>query len=286
MLQWDSMFRPEVKYNPYFSGFYVLATATAFYLYGWTWWWVAAYAVHFVIFAFGVGFGIHRVVIHRSVNVNQWVKRTAALVGVLSNTGSPVTWGTSHYLHHAYPDTEKDPHTPILHSYKLLLGWYNTEEIMKSYKKVFTSLRPIVSDKYLVGMHNYFYLILFAFYGLMFLIGGLKGFLFLGVIPSGLSFFGIILTNFFNHGEHGYRNFENRDQSNNVPWLWFVTFGENWHNNHHKAPSNPTNKLHWWELDPIYFFCWLFEENRWLKTKIFFKKLSLRLFSRPKDYIY
>ena len=41
-------------------------------------------------------------------------------------------------------------------------------------------------------------------------------------------------------------------QSRNVPWLWFVHMGGNWHNNHHGAPSSSSVWVNWWQLDMQY----------------------------------
>jgi fatty-acid desaturase len=261
------MWRPRVSLNKYFVAFYLSATIFAAWNYGFSTWWLAAYAVHFVIFGFGIGFGIHRTIIHRSVNAFDWARRLAALVGGLANQGSAITWGSSHYLHHAYPDTEKDPHAPGAFGWKILLGFYNTENIMKEYRRIFPAIKHIAKDKSMVFLHNYYYLFQIGFFALGYLIAGLPGLLFLGIIPSGLSFFGIIMTNYFNHGNHGYRNFENKDESNNLWWLLPLTLGENWHNNHHKYPASATNRVKWWEFDPSYLFCLLLSRDTYFKAK-------------------
>src|ERR1700757_2175097 len=62
-------------------------------------WWLVAYGTHFVIFTFGVGFGLHRLQAHRAQSVQQWLSRLAAAVGVLAQGGSPLSWRTIHILH-------------------------------------------------------------------------------------------------------------------------------------------------------------------------------------------
>jgi stearoyl-CoA desaturase (delta-9 desaturase) len=59
----------------------------------------------------------------------------------------------------------------------------------------------------------------------------------------------------------GYRNFELKDLSTNVPILGIFAWGQGWHNNHHKDPksfdfgSGVSGK--YWEYDPCTLFKWL-----------------------------
>jgi len=60
------------------------------------------------------------------------------------------------------------------------------------------------------------------------------------------------LWNYFSHVDVGYRNFETKDNSRNVIWLWPLILGEAWHNNHHNRPMYST-KIKFWEFDPVDF---------------------------------
>jgi stearoyl-CoA desaturase (delta-9 desaturase) len=50
----------------------------------------------------------------------------------------------------------------------------------------------------------------------------------------------------------GYRNYNVKDDSVNVPWLFPVILGEAWHNNHHGDGRNPNYGRKWWEFDPTF----------------------------------
>ena len=45
------------------------------------------------------------------------------------------------------------------------------------------------------------------------------------------------------------RRYAARDDSRNNPRLALVTFGEGWHNNHHRYPGAARQGFYWWELD-------------------------------------
>jgi stearoyl-CoA desaturase (delta-9 desaturase) len=48
----------------------------------------------------------------------------------------------------------------------------------------------------------------------------------------------------------GRRRFESSDESRNVWWLSWISFGESWHNNHHAFPTSAFHGLRKIELDP------------------------------------
>jgi stearoyl-CoA desaturase (Delta-9 desaturase) len=48
----------------------------------------------------------------------------------------------------------------------------------------------------------------------------------------------------------GRRRFATKDESRNLLWLSFFTFGEAWHNNHHAFPTSAAHGLRRWEFDP------------------------------------
>jgi fatty-acid desaturase len=59
------------------------------------------------------------------------------------------------------------------------------------------------------------------------------------MIPAALSLYQESNINVFCHKPgHGYRNFETKDDSRNVPLLAWLTWGQGWHNNHHAKASS------------------------------------------------
>ena len=51
----------------------------------------------------------------------------------------------------------------------------------------------------------------------------------------------------------GTRRYDTPDDSRNNLWLALVTFGEGWHNNHHRYPGSARQGFFWWEVDITYY---------------------------------
>ncbi len=51
----------------------------------------------------------------------------------------------------------------------------------------------------------------------------------------------------------GTRPYATQDQSRNNFFLALLTFGEGWHNNHHRFQGSVRQGFRWWELDLSYY---------------------------------
>jgi stearoyl-CoA desaturase (delta-9 desaturase) len=51
----------------------------------------------------------------------------------------------------------------------------------------------------------------------------------------------------------GKRRFKTKDESRNNLLLALITFGEGWHNNHHRYQSSVRQGFYWWEIDITYY---------------------------------
>jgi stearoyl-CoA desaturase (delta-9 desaturase) len=83
------------------------------------------------------------------------------------------------------------------------------------------------------------------------------------ILPCMIAFHSFaIQTSVVHYPKLGYRSYDTKDTSVNVPWIWPVSTGECWHNNHHGDPGNPNfGHKHWWELDPTYWLIKLIRKS-------------------------
>ena len=81
------------------------------------------------------------------------------------------------------------------------------------------------------------------------------------LIASVMVFWSPQFVNTFCHlTDHGYRNFEIRDDSRNVAWVGLMALGEGWHNNHHAFPKSARHGMKWWEIDITWMIIWTLEK--------------------------
>jgi len=191
----------------------------------------------------GMGMMMHRFWSHRSFEFkNLILQKIFTAIAIISARGSPLAWVHIHREHHAYSDTEKDPHKPG----KFSLFSFKTTYI--SQLKIFLIKDMLTPEQKII--HEYYLLFLLIWILLLFLIN--PSFLyFVWILPVCLNQISQDLWNYFSHVNVGYRNFETKDNSRNVICLWPLILGETWHNNHHNSPKSQTTKVKKFEFDPV-----------------------------------
>ncbi len=171
---------------------------------------------------------------------------------------NPRAYAILHRMHHAYSDTEKDPHSP--HFFKDVFGMMiATKNMYMNYLQFKIQPEPAFQGNYpewpmvdkignswawriACGLFYIGFYVAFANYWWMylllpihFLMGPLHG----------------AIVNWCGH-KYGYSNHDNDDHSkNSLPWD-FLLMGELFQNNHHKKPNSPNFATKWWEFDPTY----------------------------------
>src|SRR5436309_12123296 len=68
----------------------------------------------YVLTAFGVTLGYHRMFTHRALESSRAFRAIIAVLGSMAVEGSVITWVADHRKHHAFTDQEGDPHSPHL----------------------------------------------------------------------------------------------------------------------------------------------------------------------------
>lgn len=216
---------------------------------------LALYAIRmFAVTAF-----YHRYFAHRSYKTSRPFQFLMAVAGATCMQNGPLWWAAHHRHHHRYSDTEEDVHSPIAKSvWWAHAGWILSKEYalyeednVKDLAK-YPELRWIQKYNLLPGV----------FMGiLLFGVGELLAWKAPGLGTNGLQlmtwgFF--ISTTILYHAVFtinslahliGRRRFETDDQSRNSLILALITFGEGWHNNHHRYHASERQGFYWWEID-------------------------------------
>ncbi|MGI9036966.1 MAG: acyl-CoA desaturase [Pyrinomonadaceae bacterium] len=227
--------------------FHILAAAA---LFTFSWSNLAAFFVMWWLTgSLGIGLGFHRQLTHRSFQTPKWVEHLLAVFGSMALQGSPNDWVATHRVHHAFCETDKDPHSPRHGTYWAHVGWVtigtsqdNAEEVEKRF------IPDLLKDKFLVTLSKYWYLPIIVSSLVLLAIGGFSMVLWGTFLSVTL---GWHFTWFVNSITHvwGSRRFETPDDSTNNGLVAAVSFGEGWHNNHHAHPASARHGLAWYEFD-------------------------------------
>lgn len=171
---------------------------------------------------------------------------------------NPRAYAIMHREHHAYSDTEKDPHSPHFFTdvfqmmYRTAISFREHERRVKEPEARFKGNYPewrlvdyygsLNSTRIIFGLlYTWFYVAfatqwwLFLLLPIQFIMGPLHG----------------AVVNWCGH-KYGYSNFDNGDKSKNTTPFDFLMLGELFQNNHHKYPNSPNFGKRWFEVDPVY----------------------------------
>jgi stearoyl-CoA desaturase (delta-9 desaturase) len=182
---------------------------------------------------------LHRYFSHRSFKTSKFWHVVLCFSTVLAGI-TPRYYEPVHPLHHAFSDTNKDPHGPILGFWKVFsIHIWNPNRSPSS---------AIYGDYWIQFTIKWYFLILLLFYSLLVLID--MNLLFSYGIAIVFTKLSGLLINYTAHVKNfpgNYRNFEIKDHSCNNLFTGIV-LGE-WHNNHHCRPQDWNQRVKWWELD-------------------------------------
>jgi stearoyl-CoA desaturase (delta-9 desaturase) len=232
-------------------------------------------AVGYLLTGVGITVGYHRLFTHRAFETYPAVRYAFAVLGQMGVEGDVVTWVADHRKHHQFSDRDGDPHSPhagfgdgALETLKGLwhahTGWIFDAQGRADRARY---AKDLVEDRGLRVIARLFVptvlvsLAVPALFGWL-LIGGWYG------VVSGLVWGGAVRIFLLHHVTWsinsichlwGRRRFTSRDESRNVWWLSWISFGESWHNNHHAFPTSAFHGLRGFELDPGGWVIWMLE---------------------------
>ncbi len=205
---------------------------------------------------------LHRYGAHGQYTMSKSWERVFHLLTWLTNGSSylsPRAYAIMHRMHHAYSDTERDPHSPVQEPnlFKMMM---KTARIYGAIKRGKFDVEPRFDD----GRYPSWPLIDRTQEGWAWPIGwGVAYTLFYMAFATSYWQFLLLpihwmmgpihgaIVNYFGH-KLGYRNFKSSDDSRNTLPFDVLTMGELFQNNHHKFGQSPNFAARWFEIDPAY----------------------------------
>jgi sn-1 stearoyl-lipid 9-desaturase len=197
----------------------------------------------------GIGIGYHRLLTHRGFKTSKFVEYILSILGTLTVQSGPLTWVTTHRIHHAFTETEKDPHSPLNGAFWAHMGWILRGTAQNhSWATKVRYCPDITKDAFQVTLDKYSYVPTIIVAIGLFAIGGLPMVLWGIFLKTVIGWHFTWLVNSATH-MWGSRRFETRDTSRNNGLIAAITWGEGWHNNHHAHPRSARHGLAWYEID-------------------------------------
>jgi len=226
---------------------------------------VALVIGNWIVGSLGVGLGWHRLLTHRSFKAPKWLEYTLTILGTMSIQDSPDKWVATHRIHHAFVETDKDPHSTRPGFWWAQIGWIvwgTAQDHNASTMKRFVP--DLLKDKGQVLISRFYYVPLILSALLLFAIGGWT------MVVWGVAarvVLGWHTTWFVNSLSHlyGKRPHETDDDSTNNWFVAILTFGEGWHNNHHAFPTSARHGLKWYQFDMNWITIRIFERFGWAR---------------------
>lgn len=219
---------------------------------------------------------LHRYAAHGYYQLSPFMERVAYLLTWLTQGSSylsPDIYGKLHLAHHAFSDTEKDPHSPHHTSGPVQMMWEtachytdtenNRNDIAKRFKSFVTpwdSFDNFAGSYYTRIAFGFLYLLFYLEFAphwgwflllpVHFIMGPLHGF----------------IVNWCGH-KYGYRNFSNEDGSKNTLPVELFLMGELFQNNHHACAQRSNFAVRSWEWDPGHALLKVMNKLGWIKMK-------------------
>jgi stearoyl-CoA desaturase (delta-9 desaturase) len=202
----------------------------------------------------GITVGYHRLFAHRSFKAKPITEWFIMLISTAALQNKIVNWCSDHRRHHRMLDTKDDPYSITEGFFHAHIGW-----IMKKTPTIIEGVEDL-KKKSCVKFQSKFYwplaismcfilpVVIGSFYG-----RPLGGFLWGGILRVTLVHH---FTYFINSLCHyaGTRPYDVNTTARDSWYMALFTFGEGYHNFHHKFQWDYRNGIRWYDFDPSKWF--------------------------------
>jgi stearoyl-CoA desaturase (delta-9 desaturase) len=226
---------------------------------GYSWFALTVCLVLYAVRVFALTAGYHRLFSHNAFRTSRWFQFLLAFAGATAAQLGPLWWAAHHRRHHRFVDTANDVHSPRYGGFFWAhMGWLLRKSARETNPEV---IRDLYKYPELRWLDRYVLLAPLSLIAILFAIGYWLGRSYPQLHTSGpqlvvwgffistvLVYHVTFMVNSVNH-TFGTRRFQTGDDSRNNILVAFLTFGEGWHNNHHRFSASARQGFYWWELD-------------------------------------
>jgi fatty-acid desaturase len=236
------------------SAFHIAALTTLIWtIYIGEYFWMILYLpACWIYHCWGLAVGFHRLLVHRSFTVPKLAEYLLTICGNGALQGGHIPWIATHRLHHKFTDQEGDPHSPVHSFWHSHIGWMIYTDRSRADPVFLKKYAPsLYRDPIHYWLSKFWWAPSVLLAAVLFYFGG---FLAVGwgiIVPVGFGLEFTWLVNSYCH-RFGRRDHLTNDASTNSILVSAVTFGEGWHNNHHKDPTKAKFGQKWYQFDPAW----------------------------------
>lgn len=234
------------------------------------------FSAHWILSLFFQSSFHHRYASHRMFTMAPATERVWHVLTYMvqgSSYLSPRAYAILHREHHAYSDTARDPHAPGFFANVFSMMWttasrYSAHVARRSSPEArFLGDTPDWPWLERIGSSIVARIAWGALYGLAYVWLAAEWWLYL-LLPVHWLMGPIhgAIVNWCGH-RYGYRNFNTPDESRNSLPFDFLTFGELFQNNHHRAAGRLNFGARWFEIDPTYWVLRLLASMRVIRLR-------------------
>lgn len=223
--------------------------------------------------------GYHRLYSHKAYRCGKFVELFFLAFGSASVQNSILKWSCDHRFHHEYVDTDKDPYNIKKGFWWAHIGWIFYESKNPDFDD--QRFADLMKNPLVRFQHQYYTLLAVLFGGLLpMAFGALWGDPIGGLLVGGftrlmIQYHCVFSINSFTH-TFGKQPYTVKNSSRDSWWVALITFGEGYHNYHHRFPRDWRNGIHWWQFD----------QSKWVIWILKIIGLARGLVSIPKEKIY
>jgi len=216
---------------------------------GASWGALAVCGATYALRAFGVTAGFHRYFAHRSFKTSRGFQLVLAILGTMAVQKGALWWAAHHRRHHRYADQSADIHSPRHGGFWWShMGWFLAADYAET---DWPRVRDWTVYPELLWLNEHFVVPPIALALVLLLTGGLPWLVWGFFVSTVLTWHLTYAVNSLAH-RFGSRRYDTGDDSRNSFWLALLTWGEGWHNNHHRYMTAARQGFFWWEIDLTY----------------------------------
>lgn len=212
---------------------------------------LALFAFFLVMTPISITVGYHRLFSHGAFKTNRVVRFLLLFFGAAAFEQSALEWVSQHRDHHRYVDTDRDPYSIKKGFFYAHLGWM----IFWKHDTDYDNVTDLARDPMLMHQHRH-YLAWAIGAGIVtpMIVGILTGHLLAAIVFSVCLRITVVhhLTFFINSICHmfGKATYDTHATARDNWFIALLTFGEGYHNFHHRFAADYRNGVRWYQWDP------------------------------------